>query len=116
MKIKTMLYAKMDPWWLNHLTPKQMQNPEEVLKCLSFTAKPDGLKEYISMGRCEIEFEVVSTNEIVNNAVQALKEKQKKLRADAAMECTKLDGEIQKLLAIENNPTSELDKLVKEFE
>jgi hypothetical protein len=55
------------------------------------------------LGELDVSFDVVSDNEIVKNAVEALRAKQAAIRAEATNECTKIDSLVNQLLCIENS-------------
>lgn len=51
-------------------------------------------------GEAEITIHLVDERELIDNKVDALKEEAKNIRAEATARCTKIEGQIQELLAI----------------
>jgi hypothetical protein len=56
---------------------------------------------YRLVGYAEIAAEIMPTGAMLAGAVACLREERKKILADAQKEATRIEGEIQKLLAIE---------------
>lgn len=78
--------------------------PEQLAGNLTFSAS-DWIKrdaDYVCVGEATISVKLASYAEVVDAHVKALREHQKKVQADAAAEVTRIEGEIQKLLAITN--------------
>lgn len=57
---------------------------------------------HVKVGTVEVEVELLPPDEIVGNAVVALRAKAAEIRAKATAEVTALEGKAQQLLAIEN--------------
>lgn len=53
----------------------------------------------------EIEIDAAKNTDIVNGTVNAMRDQQKKKRAEAEKECTQIEEAIQRLLCIENSPS-----------
>lgn len=51
-------------------------------------------------GEAEITLYFVGERDLIDNKVAALKEEAKNIRAEATAKCTKIEGQIQELLAI----------------
>lgn len=71
--------------------------------------KIDGLTYYpndmvsvgwVFAGEAEITVHLVDTKTLIDNKVAALKEEAKNIRAEATAKCTKIEGQIQNLLAL----------------
>jgi hypothetical protein len=78
---------------IDKATTKQLS---DSLTIFSFCPGAD----YIPVGDCEVHVHLHQRTDIVGNAVETLKERQRELRAKAAAEDTRLEGEIQSLLSL----------------
>jgi hypothetical protein len=85
------------------LSPADLEDPENVNK-LTFTEKSDyWIKEgYTQVGTAEITVELFDQNELVSNKIDALRNQAASIRAEATAKCTRIEGQIQELLCIEN--------------
>lgn len=61
----------------------------------------------VVIGEVEVDIDLVPEDEIVGAAVIALRAQAKAIRAKAADEARAIEGKVQQLLSIENNPTKE---------
>ncbi len=57
---------------------------------------------YIQIGIANVEIEFMNRDEMTTNAVSALRKQKESVLAEAQAEATRIDGEIQNLLAITN--------------
>lgn len=61
----------------------------------------------VKVGEVEVDFEVLPEDQIVGNAIIALRAKAAGIRAKATAEATAIEGRVQQLLSIENKLTKE---------
>lgn len=57
---------------------------------------------YIMVGKAQITIDLLPTKDVTKHAVTALQEQRKVVQANAAAEITRIDAQIQSLLAITN--------------
>lgn len=57
---------------------------------------------YIMVGKAQITIDLLPAKDVTKHAVAALQEQRKVVQANAAAECTRIDAQIQSLLAITN--------------
>jgi hypothetical protein len=102
MKIEGKLYA-----YISDLTYCDIDKLKEGdIAQLSFsTHKEMRTVGWTPVGEVNISFDMISDNEIVNNAIGALRAKQAAIRAEATAACTKIEGLVNQLLCIDNSPT-----------
>ncbi len=88
----------------NCLTPEQLQTAEGAS---SLYYSPIGLGDgYTFAGDAVITVEIIDEQALVANKIEALREHAASIRAEATAKCTRIDGQIQQLLSIENKPSS----------
>lgn len=99
MNIKGTLHA-----YIRDLTQCDMEKLKQGdIKQLTFSTHADmqGIG-WVHVGQLDVDFAIVSDNELVNNAVAALRAKAAEIRAEATAKCTQIEGQINQLLCIEN--------------
>jgi phosphatidate phosphatase PAH1 len=62
-------------------------------------------ESHIKVGEVEIDFEVLPEDQIVEGMIVALRAQAATIRAEATAKCTAIEGKVQQLLSIENNPS-----------
>lgn len=76
-------------------------NPAKIVNALSFSKSDMTSSGWAYVGEAKITVDLGSTKEIVTGQVEALTAKKSKVLADAQNEATKIERQIQQLLAIE---------------
>jgi len=99
------LIAYLPDYNLTQVQREDLTDAAKLLPYLSFCQHDMSSAGYTEVGRVEIEVELLPPDQIVGNAVVALRAKASSIRAKAKAEATMLEGRAQKLLAIENKPT-----------
>lgn len=61
--------------------------------------------DYTFAGSATVTLDLLDTRELVDNKIASLREKAKDIRAEATAKCTRIEGQIQQLLCIENSPS-----------
>jgi hypothetical protein len=101
---------KLKAW----ITPYSMigfddfKNPsDEMVKSLTFTSESSEMEKsgWTFAGDAVVTVQLISSNDILNNKISALKAEAANIRAEATMKCTRIEDQINQLLCIENNPT-----------
>jgi hypothetical protein len=100
--MKITLIAAIPEYYLTTLKREDLGNIEKVAPYLSFTQTDMSSIGHVRVGTVEVDVEIVPPDEIIGNAVLALRQKAKEIRAKATAECTALEAKAQQLLAIEN--------------
>ena len=87
----------------SYLTPDDLVNgdPAKIVGALSFSKGDMTSHGWAYVGEAKITVDLGSTKEIVTGQVEALTAKKTKVLADAQNEATKIERQIQQLLAIE---------------
>jgi len=105
MKTSATLMAYLSPY--SHITPEQLATPGAISSMVFIN---EGNSDYFTkqgytyVGTALIEVDVLEHKEIISNKVEALREEIKSTRASAQAKVTKLEGQIQNLMAIEYAP------------
>ncbi len=99
--------TKTQSWLSNHSTigPEDLRDPKNIVGLIFSNAdmRPCG---WTYVGEAEITVELVDESKLIDNKVAALREELKTVRAEAQIKSTKIEGQIQSLLCIENNPSA----------
>jgi hypothetical protein len=101
----TTLYAAIPETSFSLINLQDLTNVDKLLPHLIFLTSDFSSMGYTNVGKVEIDVELLPPDQIVGNAVLALRAKAANIRAKATAEATKLEGMAQQLLAIENKPT-----------
>jgi hypothetical protein len=87
-------------------TPQELQTEKGIRRMSFFTDKEYWIGiGYTYIGEATITVEVPDERTLIDNKVEALREEIKTTRAEATAKVTKLEGQIQQLLAIEYAPS-----------
>jgi hypothetical protein len=87
-------------------TPQELQTEKGVRKMSFFSDKKYWIElGYTYIGEATITVEVPDERTLIDSKVEALREEIKTTRAEATAKVTKLEGQIQQLLAIEYAPS-----------
>lgn len=101
MKIATTTQA-----WItesNDVTPQQLRTPEGIAT-LFYSPNDMSSIGWTRVGMAAITVDLVDERQLVDNKIASLREQAATLRADATAKVTRIEGQIQQLLAIENSP------------
>lgn len=101
MKITTTMYAHIQPG--STVMPQDLQT-EKGVRSLAFFRDHDKYwaeQGYTYVGVAEVTVEVPDLRELVDHKVEALRQQEVSIRAEATAKCTAIEGQIQNLLAIE---------------
>lgn len=88
----------------NHITPDKV-GTEDGAASLYYARADLSQQGYAFAGNATITLDVPGPKELVENKVAAMREEIKATRAEASARVTKLEGQIQQLLAIEFKPS-----------
>lgn len=94
------------------ITPHSNIGPEDLKNMMttqglafsSFDMAPDG---WTFVGDAEVMIEFVGQSELIDNKVKALKASIASIRAESTAQITRIESNIQQLLCIENNSSSQ---------
>lgn len=102
MKVTTIrgVYINKSLWGFEPATPEKT-NPDGFM-ILGGSAEQWARTGYIQVGTAKVEIEFINRDEMTTNAVSALRKQKESVLAEAQAEATRIDGEIQNLLAITN--------------
>lgn len=85
----------------NHVTPDELQTPKGAA---TLYYKPHETCEgYTFAGNATITLDLLDQRTLVDNKIEALREQAAGIRAEATQKCTRIEGQIQQLLCIENS-------------
>lgn len=101
MKVTTTIKAWITEY--NHVTPDELKTPEGVAT-LNFSRHDMTMSGWTFVGDATITVDILETRALVDNKVAALREQAASIRAEATAKVTKIEGQIQQLLCIENSP------------
>lgn len=87
----------------NHATPEELRT-ESGASSLYYSPRNLGA-DYTFAGDATVTLDLLDTCELVDNKISALREQAKNIRAEATAQCTRIEGQIQQLLCIENSPS-----------
>lgn len=89
----------------SHISPTDLAKPESITGMV-FVAEDavdywtkDG---YTQVGTAQITVELLDRDQMVSNKIEALRSQAVNIRAEATAKVTKIEGQINQLLAIEN--------------
>lgn len=104
MKVTSTALAFVSPH--SSLSPTDLAKPENIAE-LTFGRVGGSADYWISsgytqVGTAEITVELIDREQMVSNKIAALREQAASIRAKATAECTKIEGQIQQLLCLEN--------------
>lgn len=85
----------------NRATPDELQT-QEGAATLYYNPK-DICDGYTFAGNATITLDLCDSRTLVNNKIEALREQAAGIRAEATQKCTRIEGQIQQLLCIENS-------------
>jgi hypothetical protein len=103
MEITGSLNAYLSPY--SSISPDDLSDPSAIAS-LSFTS---GVSEYFAqhgytlVGTAAITVTIMGKDEIISNKIDALRSEAATIRANATAKCTRIEGQIQQLLCIENS-------------
>jgi hypothetical protein len=100
--MKVTLIASLSSGTLDYVNLKDLDSIEKLIPHLSFTQCDMSSMGYVNVGKVELEADLLSPDQIIGNAVVALRIEAKKLRAEASAKAGRLEAKAQQLLAIEN--------------
>lgn len=101
MEVKAKVIALISPH--SSIKPQDLSNPQAVHNLMFFRDAPHEywIKEgYTYAGTAEITFTPVEAKDLIANKIEALRGEVSKIRAEAKAKATKIEGQIQNLLAI----------------
>ena len=97
--------------WVNEYSSIGPHNIDKVTEIHNFNfSRPDadmGRYGWTKVGTAHIRVELVSSDALVSNKIDALQAAIRKTEAEAQAKVTELKGQIQQLLAITHQPTEE---------
>jgi hypothetical protein len=100
--VKIKLYAYLSENQLKYLKQEDLTDVEKVMPHVYFSQHDLSSHGNAVVGTVEVDVELLPPDQIVGNAVLALRAKAAEIRVKATMEVTELEGKAQQLLAIEN--------------
>ena len=92
-------YSNFDPRALDKTTPSM----------LAFTDADMATHGYTLVGEAEITVKLMDHDTIIGNKVDALRAEAANIRAEATMKCTRIEEQINQLLAIEYTPAASFE-------
>lgn len=103
MKVTTTrnVFIGKSAWGFNPAKPHESNHDEFML--LSGEPEYWAKHGYIQIGTAQLEIEFMNRDSMTTNAVAALRKQKESVLAEAQKEATRIDGEIQNLLAITND-------------
>lgn len=108
MKVTTAMHAYIQPH--NSINPQDLPT-EKGVRSLFFTGNSSGSSDkfwneqgYTYVGQATVTVEVPDMHVLVDNKVEALRQQEVAIRAEAVAKCTAIQAQIQNLLAIEYTP------------
>lgn len=100
--IETVVKTWIPDW--SHIGPTELAELKDASR-LAFTTHCMKSAGWTYIGDATIRVEVITdTDTLVANKVEALRGQVEKIRADAHLECSRLEDQIQQLLAITYQP------------
>lgn len=87
----------------NTATPEQLRTPEGAAS-LYYSASDLSTHGHTFAGNATITLDLLDDRNLVDNKVATLREQAVSIRAEATAKCTRIEGQINQLLAIENSP------------
>lgn len=87
----------------SHSTPQDLEKGD--LSGVSYSNAQMESVGWTFIGNAEVTVELVDKNTLIDNKVSALRAEAANIRAEAAAKVTRIEGKIQQLLCIENNPS-----------
>lgn len=103
--MKVQLFAYLTEFDLKIVNLQTLADVEKVAPHLHYCNYNPTKFGHVVVGTAEIDVELLPPDQIIDNAVLALRSKAAEIRARATAECTVLEGKAQQLLAIENGGT-----------
>lgn len=87
----------------SRLAPEDLTTPEGAAQ-LHYT--PHDMSSFgdTFAGVAEVTLELIDKNALIDSKITSLREQAKSIRAEATARVTKIEGQINQLLAIENSP------------
>jgi hypothetical protein len=104
MKVTATMKAWISEY--NRCTPRELATPEGAAT-LMYSNIDMSSAGYTFAGTAEVTLDLLDQNALVNNKVAALREQAAGIRAGATAKCTRIEGQIQQLLCIENSPAGD---------
>lgn len=77
---------------------------QELADGVWFSPRDSAPDNWVLVGTAEVHITLLPRAEVVSAQVEALREQQAEIRADAEVKANRLEKQIQKLLCIEMNP------------
>jgi hypothetical protein len=87
------------------VTPRELEAGTAKVEAFFYTNTDMHDSGYTYVGDAELTVTTFEPKTIIANKVEALKEEAKSIRAEAHMKCTRIEEQIQNLLAITYEPT-----------
>lgn len=87
----------------NHCTPEQLGTPAGAASLYYSRVELRG--DYTFAGNATVTLDLCGERELVDNKIASLREQAASVRAEATAKVTKIESQIQQLLAIENKPS-----------
>lgn len=100
--MKITLYAQLSETSLGFIDIKNLADPKKLADHITFFTSDMSNLGYVTIGTVEVDVELLPPDQIIGNAIVALRAKAAGIRAKAMAEATQLEGKAQQLLAIEN--------------
>lgn len=91
----------------NDVGPNELASLEDskLIERLTFSREHmKGYEGWVYVGDATVTIEIIDTQEIVAGQVQSLEAQKQKVMADSQLAITRIDRQIQQLLAIEMSP------------
>lgn len=88
----------------NSNTPEQLRTPKGA-DSLYYTSHDMSKSGHVFAGNAVVTLDLCGERELVDNKVASLREQAVSIRAKATAEVTRIEGQIQSLLSIENGAT-----------
>jgi hypothetical protein len=94
--------AETTAWLLTSSGPECLKlDPAEIVDRLAFSSMNMATHGWTKVGAATIAVSIEDEQQIVENKIESLKAEKNSILAEAQMKATKIDGQIQNLLAIE---------------
>lgn len=100
--MKVTIYATLSETSLSYIDLKDLADIGKIANHLSIFTSDMSKHGYVVVGTTEVDIDLLPPDQIIGNAVLALRAKAAEIRAEATARVTALESKAQQLLAIEN--------------
>lgn len=92
----------------SHLSPAELETPKALSRLIFNEPPAEGRGDYLVksgytlVGAATISLALIDRDTLVANKIDALRNEAAGIRAEATAKCTRIEGQIQQLLCLEN--------------